>query len=67
MDSWTTSFTIASAGAGAAAASGSTGASGSGSKRGAGLRLRRFDGEAGWLPDGILMGLPYDRGPAAVL
>ena len=26
------------------------------SKRGAGLRLRRFDGEAGWLPDGMIDG-----------
>ena len=56
MDSWTTSFTIASAGAGASLAStgASTGASGSGSKR-VGLRLRRFDGDAGWLPDGMMI------------
>ena len=51
---------------GAAASASSTGAStgaagsGSGSKRGAGLRLRRFEGEAGWLPDGMMMmGLPF--------
>ena len=59
---------MASAGAGASTgASSTTSGAGSGSKRGAGLRLRRFEGEAGWLPDGMVMRLPYGRGPAAVL